>query len=82
MPFITIGPLGPHDAKCILELQLQPHLLALVLLLKDRPGNENLAQLWFGMWLVVLPDQGDNGVLRPTLTVWLTHLLEFCDISR
>ena len=55
LPFGTIGPLGPHDSECTLELHLQPHWLALALIVEDRLGVENLAQLRFGMWLVVLP---------------------------
>ena len=52
--FGTIGPLGPHDAECTLELHLQPYWLSLDLLLGDGMGVENHAQLRFSMWLVEL----------------------------
>ena len=54
LPFGSIVQLGSHDAECTLELQLQPHWLALEMLVEDGPGVEIISQLWFGMWLVVL----------------------------
>ena len=79
LTFVAIGTLVLHDAICTLELQLQPHWLALELLVGDRPGIENLSQLQCGMWLVALPSQGDHAVPLPILTGWLTCLLGFCD---
>ena len=78
-PFGAIASLRLHDAECTLELQLQPHWLALDLLVADGPGAENIAQLQFVMWLVVLPSQGDHASPLPIMTGWLTRLLVFCD---
>ena len=77
LPFGVIGPLGMHDDGCTLELHLQPHWLALEVLVGDRLGAENFAQLMFCMWIVALPSQGDHAVSLPFLTGWLTHLLVF-----
>ena len=38
LPLGAIGPLRPHDAEFTLELNLQPHWLALELLVGYRPG--------------------------------------------
>ena len=54
LPFGAIGPLGLHDSECTLELQLQPHWLALELLVGYGPGAENLSPLHFSIWLVAL----------------------------
>ena len=75
LPFVAIGPLGPHDAEYTLELHLQLHWLVLDLLVKDGPGVEILAQLRFCIRLVALTAQRDHAVLRPILTRWLTRLL-------
>ena len=77
--FGAIGPFGMHEAGCTLEFQLHPYWLAMELLVGGGPGAENLAQLQFGKWLVVLLAQGDHAAPLPILTGWLTHLLEFCD---
>ena len=82
LPFGAIGPLGMHDAGCTLELQLQPHWLALELLVRYSPGAENIAQLQFSIWLVALPARGDRAAPLPILTVWLTRLLVSCDEFR
>ena len=79
LPFGAIGLLGPYDSGCTLKLLLQPHWMALELLVGDGPGVENHAQLWFGMWLVVLPAQGDHAIPCPIMTGWLTYLLEIFD---
>ena len=76
LPIGDIGPLGPHDDECTLELQMQSYWLALELLVEDGTGIETLDQLLFGMWLVALTSQGDHAVLRPIITGWLTCLLE------
>ena len=60
LPFGAIGPLGTHNCGCTLELNLQPYWLAQELLLEDRSGAENHAQLQFGMWLVALLAPGDH----------------------
>ena len=80
LPFGASGLLGSHDAGCTLELQLQPHWMALELLVGDDPGVENNSQLQSGMWLVALPAQGYHAVPHPILTGWLTRLLGFCDV--
>ena len=79
LPFGSIGPFGLHEAGCTLEFQLYPYWLALELLVGDGQGSGNLAQLQFSKWLVALPSRGDYVVPLPILTVWLMHLLEFCD---
>ena len=79
LPFGAIGKLGLHDAGFILELQLQPHWLALELFVGEGLGAENLSHLQFGMWLVAFPDQGDHDSPLPILTGRLMRLLEFCD---
>ena len=55
LPFVTIGPLGLHEAGCTLEFQLNLYWLALELLVGRGPGAENLSQLHCDMWLVALP---------------------------
>ena len=60
-----------------LKLQLQPHWLALELLVEDGPGVDILAQLRFVMCLVELPARGDHAVLLPIMTGWLKRLFEF-----
>ena len=79
LSFGAIVPLGTYDDEYTLELQLQPHWMALDLLVEYGPGVEILAQLRFGMWLVALPSRGHHAVLRPIMIGWLTRLLEFCD---
>ena len=79
LPFGAVGPLGLHEAGCTLEFQLRLYWLEVELLAGGGPGAENLAQLHFGKWLVVLPCQGDHAVPLPILTGWLTSLLEFCN---
>ena len=79
LTFGAIGPLEQHDVQCNLELQLKLHWLVLQLLVGYGPIVDYNSQLWLGMWLVALPDRGDNAVLRPILTRWLTRLLEFRD---
>ena len=79
LPFGAIGPLGPYDDGCTLELHLQPHWMALDLLVGYKPGAENHSQLQFGMWLVSFPAQGDHSFPRPILSGWLTRFLELCD---
>ena len=76
LTFVSIGPLGPHDAGCTLELKLQPHWLELEMLMEDGPGAENISQLQLGMWLVEFPAQGDHAPPFPILTGWLTRLIE------
>ena len=49
LPFGAIGTLGLHYAGCALKLQLQPHWLALEVLVGDGPGAENIYQLHLGM---------------------------------
>ena len=68
-----------HDAGCTVEFQLNPHWLALELLVGDGLGSENIAQLQLCKWLVALPDQGYNASPLPILTGWLMHLLKICD---
>ena len=75
----AIGPLGLHKAGFTLEFQLHPYWFALELLVGGGPGAENLAQLQFGKWMVALPARGDHADPIQILTVWLMHLLEFCD---
>ena len=82
LQFGSIGPIGPHDSRCTLELHLQLHWLSLELIVGYGPGAENNSQLKFGMWLVTLTARVDHAVPRPILTVWLTHLLDFCDEFR
>ena len=65
LPFGAIVTLGPHDAGCTLKLQMQLHWLALYLIVVDGLGDENIAQLQFGMWLVALPPQGDYDAPSP-----------------
>ena len=77
LPFDDIGPLGLHDVECTLELQLHPHWMTMELLVDYRPGIEILSHLWFGVWMVAFPAQGDHAILYPVLTLWLTCLLEF-----
>ena len=79
LPFGTIGPHGLHDYECTLELQVQPHWLALYLLVGDGPGAENHSQLRSVMWLFALPYREYHVFICPILTGWLTLLLEFCD---
>ena len=79
LPFGAIGPLGPYDAECTLELQLHPYWMALELIAEEGTGIEKLSQLQFYMSLVALSAQGDHAVLRPIWIGWLTRLLEFCD---
>ena len=38
LPFGAIGPLGPYDAGCTLELQPNPHWMAMEILVGDSPG--------------------------------------------
>ena len=80
LPFDAIGTLGLYDAECTLELQLQPYWMTLGLIVGGGPGDENHAQLRFGMWLVEFPDQGYHAFLRPILTGWLARLLGFCNV--
>ena len=82
LPHLLFGAIGqhvPHDAGCILELNMHPHWLALHLLVGDGPGAENHAQLQLCMWLVALPAWGDHAVPRLIMTGWLTRLHGFCD---
>ena len=79
LPFDAIGALGPHDDRCTLELQMQPHFLVLKMLVGDGPDTEGHYQSQFVMWLVTLPAQEDHAVPRLILTGWLTRLFEFCD---
>ena len=57
LPFGAIGPFGLHESRCTLEFQLHPHWLALELILVDRQGTENLAQLQFSMYMDALTAQ-------------------------
>ena len=77
LPFGAICPHRPHDAEYTLELQMQPHWLALEVLVEDGSGLEILAQLRFGMWLFVFPVRGDHSILQPIMSGCLTPLLEF-----
>ena len=77
LPFCAIGPLGLHEAGCILEFQLHTHWLALELIVGDRPVAKTLAQLKFGVWLVEFSYLGDYDVPLPIMTGWLTRLLVF-----
>ena len=82
VPFGDIGPFGLHEAGCNLKAQLHPYWLALDLLVGGGPGAENLSQLKFGKWLVEFPARGDHAVPLPIMTLWLMHLLEFCNVFR
>ena len=80
LPFGAIGPPGMHESGCTLEVQQHPYWLALELLVGDGPGAGNISQLQCGMWLVVLPAQGDHVVPLPIMTGWLTRLPVFCHV--
>ena len=45
LPFVTVGPLGLHEAGFILEFQLPFYLLAMELLVRGGLGAENIPQL-------------------------------------
>ena len=68
--FGATGPLGLHEAGCTLEFQLYPHWLALDLLVGDRMGAENIAQVQFGMWLVVLLSRRYHAAPLLIMTGW------------
>ena len=68
-----------HEAGCTLEFQLHLHWLVLELPVGEEPGTGNIAQLQFGMWLVVFPSWGDHAVPLSIMTGWLTRLLVFCN---
>ena len=55
LTFGSICPLGLREAGCTLEFQVHTYWSALEILVRDRPGAVNLAQLQFVMWLVSLP---------------------------
>ena len=80
LPFGATGTIGPHDAECTLEIQLQEHWMALELLVGDGPGIENHAQLLFGMLLIAFPSQGYYATPPIILNGWLMRLIEIFDV--